>query len=393
MPYLDYNATTPVDKRVIQSMIPIFEKEFGNPSSQNHDTGKMANHIVKEARQAVAKIVGMASSDVIFTSGATEANNLVFYGLSINKGRQPLHILVGASEHKSVLEPCRILSEQGATVKKINVTSDGTLDIDSLKETLTHGSVDVVSVMAANSETGVIHPIKEVVQIAHAFNVLVHCDATQAIGKIPFDAKELDIDMVTFSSHKIYGPKGIGALVATRDARKQMRALLYGGGQENNMRSGTLNVPGIVGFGKACEIAQGERLQNSAIQEKLRDNFENKITQSISGVTIHGKTARRIPNTSSLRIAGVLADVMIVNARNIEISTGSACSSASLEPSHVLIAMGLDSDKANESIRVSIGRQTTQQDIDIAVDAIAKSTQFVRAKESEMKNVRQDVNY
>ena len=391
MPYLDYNATTPVDKRVVQSMIPIFEQKFGNPSSHNHNTGRMANYLVDEARKSVANIIGMNPSDVIFTSGATEANNLVFYGLSINK-IQPLHILVSATEHKSVLEPCRILSEQGATVRKIPVMADGTLDIGSL-DVLFADECDVVSVMAANSETGVIHPIKEIVQKAHAHNVLVHCDATQAVGKIPFDARQLDIDIITFSSHKIYGPKGIGAFVATRDARKQMQALLYGGGQENNMRSGTLNVPGIVGFGKACEIAQTEGLQNSAMQEKLRDDFEEKITKSLSGVTIHGKKADRIPNTSSLRIANVLADALIVNAPEIEISTGSACSSAALEPSHVLVAMGLDNDKANESVRVSIGRQTTQQDIDVAVDAIVKSAQYVRAKELEMENVRQNANH
>ena len=351
----------------------------------------MANYLVDEARKSVANIIGMNPSDVIFTSGATEANNLVFYGLSINK-IQPLHILVSATEHKSVLEPCRILSEQGATVRKIPVMADGTLDIGSL-DVLFADECDVVSVMAANSETGVIHPIKEIVQKAHAHNVLVHCDATQAVGKIPFDARQLDIDIITFSSHKIYGPKGIGAFVATRDARKQMQALLYGGGQENNMRSGTLNVPGIVGFGKACEIAQTEGLQNSAMQEKLRDDFEEKITKSLSGVTIHGKKADRIPNTSSLRIANVLADALIVNAPEIEISTGSACSSAALEPSHVLVAMGLDNDKANESVRVSIGRQTTQQDIDVAVDAIVKSAQYVRAKELEMENVRQNANH
>ena len=384
MPYLDYNATTPVDKRVIESMIPIFDQNFGNPSSHNHDTGRIANQIVEDARKSVAQIVGMKSSDVIFTSGATEANNMIFYCLSRSK-RKPLHILVGATEHKSVLEPCRFLSEQGAKVKIIPVTSEGVIDLNSLEDTLSKENFDVVSVMAANSETGVIHPIKKVVQIAHTHSALVHCDATQAIGKIPFDANQLDLDMITFSSHKIYGPKGIGALVATRYARKQMKAVWYGGEQENNLRSGTLNVPGIVGFGKACEIAYEEGLQNSSKQAQLRDDFENKIIQSISNITIHGKNAPRIPNTSNIQIADAIADAVIVNAPTIEISTGSACASSALEPSHVLVAMGLDSDHANQSIRVSIGRQTTQHDIDVAVDAITKSVQYIRAKESDMR--------
>ena len=383
MVYLDYNATTPVDKRVIESMIPVFDKNFGNPSSTNHDTGRMANQLVEDARKSVAGVIGMKSSDVIFTSGATEANNLAFYGLATNR-RSPPRILVGATEHKSVLEPCRFLSEHGATVKKIPVTSDGIIDLHSLDDMLANGNYDLVSVMAANSETGVIHPIKDIVQKAHAHSALVHCDATQAIGKIPFDANDLDIDMSTFSSHKIYGPKGVGALVATRYARKQMQAILHGGGQENNMRSGTLNVPGIVGFGKACEIAQNEGLQSSVKQAQLRDDFEKKITQHISDVTIHGKNTPRISNTSNMRIAGAIADAIIVNAPEIQISTGSACSSSALEPSPVLVAMGLDGDQANQSIRVSIGRQTTQQDIDVAVDAITKSVQYVRAKESEV---------
>ncbi len=386
MAYLDYNSTTPVDESVLESMIPVFTKNFGNPSSENHNTGNIAADLVEDARTHVADIVGMRPADVIFTSGATEANNMIFFGLSINK-ESPLRVLVGSTEHKSVLEPCRLLSEKEANVRKIPVNKDGIIDLSMLEKELFNGGIDIVSVMAANSETGVIQPIKEIAQRAHAYNALVHCDATQAIGKIPFNAEDLDIDMVTFSSHKIYGPKGCGALVATRHARKQMQGILYGGGQEKNMRSGTLNVPGIVGFGKACEIASVKGLGDSPRQKQLRDNFEKKITDSISDVSINGKNADRIPNTSSIRINGALADAVIVNAPEIEIATGSACSSAAMEPSHVLTAMGLNTDEANESIRISIGRHTTQQDIDVAVNSIVNAVQYVRGKEAEVAKI------
>lgn len=381
--YLDYNATTPTDQRVINAMIPTFNDMFGNPSSENHDTGRMARSLVDEARRAIGGIVGRKASDVIFTSGATEANNLVFYGYSINS-KKPLRILVGSTEHKSVLEPCRFLSEHGASVKKIPVNGDGTLDLDFLNRELTRDGADIVSVMAANSETGVINPIKEIAQLTHKHDALIHCDATQAIGKIPFNAEELDVDILTFSSHKIYGPKGVGALVATRYARNQIRPILYGGGQENNMRSGTLNVSGIVGFGKACEIASDEGLADSTRQEKLRNYFEEHLIDRISDATINGKNCKRLPNTSSVRIKNALADAVIVNASEIEIATGSACSSAAMEPSHVLVAMGFDTDAANESIRISIGRQTTQQDIDVAINAIDKAVEYVRKTEAKI---------
>ncbi len=382
MAYLDYNATTPPDRQVIDAMIPALEEKFGNPSSENHDTGRMAADLVDIARGFVAEIVGMKPADVIFTSGATEANNMAFFGLSANS-EKPLNILVCATEHKSVLEPCRLLARQSATVKEISVMPDGTINLDVLEKEISPDT-DIVSVMAANSETGVIHPISKVVELAHKYDVLVHCDATQAIGKIPFDAEELDIDFVTFSSHKIYGPKGCGALVAARDARKRLQGILYGGGQENNMRSGTLNVPGIVGFGKACEIASHRQETDYSSQQSLRDEFEAKITKSVPDITVNGKNAERLPNTSNIRIHGALADAIIVNAMEIEIATGSACTSATMEPSHVLTAMGLNTDEANESIRVSIGRQTTQNDIDIAVESIAKAVQFVRGKEAEI---------
>ena len=251
------------------------------------------------------------------------------------------------------------------------------LTLSALDNALTDDT-DVVSVMAANSETGVINPIMEVARLAHGHGALFHCDATQAIGRIPFDAREMGIDMVTLSSHKIYGPKGAGALVATREARKRLAAVMHGGGQERDLRSGTHNVPAIVGFGMACGIATREGLRDAARQRELRDGFETELRLTVPGVTINGSGAERLPNTSSVRIAGALADAVIIRATGIEISTGSACSSSTMEPSHVLTAMGLDRDAADESIRVSIGRPTTKQDMDMAISEIANAAQSVR---------------
>lgn len=381
MAYLDYNATAPADARVIEAMIPTLAERFGNPSSENHGTGREAAALVEEARAAVAGIVGMSPADVIFTSGATEANNLVFFGLASGLGSMP-KVMACQAEHKSVLEPCRRLAAMGASVRHIPVDCNGVADVQAAARMMAESRPDVVSVMMANSETGVIQPVREVAQEAHRGRTLVHCDATQAVGRIPFDAAELGVDIVTLSSHKLYGPKGCGALVATRQARKSLGCMIYGGGQERALRSGTLNVPGIVGFGRACEIASAEWEQGASRQRGLRDYFESQIMQRVPGVTVNGAGAERIPNTSSIRIAGAHADAVIVNAPEIEVATGSACSSSAIEPSHVLSAMGMGADAAYESLRVSVGRQTTREDVDLAVESLARAAEFVRGKEA-----------
>ena len=384
MAYLDYNSTTPVDSRIVEIMVPIFNERFGNPSSVGHETGRAAGGLVEDARSLVGQTVGMRAPDVIFTSGATEANNLAFIGLRRGLGR-PIRMLVGATEHKSVLQTCRALEEDGSTLNMIPVRNDGPIDLSALDNALTDDT-DVVSVMAANSETGVVNPVREAARLAHGHGALLHCDATQAIGRIPFDAREMGIDMTTLSSHKIYGPKGAGALVATREARKRLAAVMHGGGQERDLRSGTPNVPAIVGFGMACGIAIREGLRDAARQRELRDGFEAELKSAVPGMTINGSGAERLPNTSSVRIAGALADAVIIRATGIEISTGSACSSSTMEPSHVLTAMGLDRDAADESIRVSIGRPTTKQDMDMAMSEIANAAQSVR-KATSMQGV------
>ena len=380
MAYLDYNATTPVDSRVIDVMMPLFVEGFGNPSS-SHESGRVAAQVVEEARRKVADAVGMGTSDVVFTSGATEANNLALTGLQKGLGRA-VSILAGATEHKSVLQTCVSLYNDGSKFSTIPIHSDGTIDLDSMESIMDDCNVDIVSVMAANSETGVIHPVKEVAKAAHKHDALFHCDATQAIGKIPFDGDEIGADMVTLSSHKIYGPKGCGALVATREARRRIAAILHRGGQERDMRSGTLNVPAIAGFGEACRIAITDGLTDAPRQRFLRDEFERIISIVISHTSINGAGAERIPNTSNIRLKGALADAVISRVPSIEISTGSACSSNIMEPSHVLIAMGLDRTAADESIRVSVGRDTTITDIESAISEIVVAVKSIRTIES-----------
>ena len=382
MVYLDYNATTPVEKTVIDSMMSAFDKDFANPSSP-HESGMFATDMIDDARENVAILIGANSSDVIFTSGATEANNMVIssLGLDIENNHR---VLYGATEHKSVIEPCKHMKRFGLEALPVPVNSDGTINLDELEKEIQY-ETDLVSIMLANSETGVINPIKEISKIVHDAGAILHSDITQAAGKIPVDIHDLGIDIATLSSHKMYGPKGVGALVASRHIRKNLTPLIHGGGQENGMRSGTQNVPGIIGFGMACAVSYKKIPDESARLLVLRDDLESKIKNVIPNVTVNGDTAERLPNTSNIRIHGAQADMILVNTKNIEISSGSACTSSTMEPSHVLTAMGLDRTAADESIRISIGRYTSTQDIDTAVADIAQAAEFVRYKEAKIE--------
>ena len=371
MAYMDYNSTTPPDDRVLHAMNAA-QDTFGNPSS-NHSTGKAAANLVADARKSVADAVGMSEQDVIFTSGATEANNMALAGLAV-EGK--LSMLIGATEHESVMQTCRALEQAGHECIIMPVNKDGTVDLGELESRLASG-VDVVSLMAANSETGVLHPWDEIAPLARKHDVLFHCDTTQAIGKVPFDARQDGIDMVTLSSHKIYGPKGCGALVATRHARKKINAIIHGGGQERNLRSGTLNVQGIAGFGAACRLVP-EWIEDSKRQEKLRDSFEKDLIGMVPSASVNGAGANRIPNTSNVRIDGVPSDALVSRLPSIEISTGSACSSDNPMPSRALLAMGLDDTAAYESFRVSIGCHTTRMDMEIAVAEILDIESAIR---------------
>ena len=302
--YLDYNATTPIDIRIIKEMSPLFSTWFGNPSSEHHGHGRDAEARVEHARAQVAELAGMHPPDVIFTSGATEANNLALRGLAEGAGRN-MKIFVGATEHKSILETADRLSELGlATVARVPVGHDGTISADALENAISDNGADIVSIMAANSETGVIHPTQELAAVAHRAGAIFHCDATQALGRVPFDATRLRVDMVSMSAHKMYGPKGTGALVASRDARKRLKAIICGGGQEGGLRSGTPNVAGIVGLGRACEIASGEGIADGVRQAALRDRLESRLASRLAGVSVNGRGAPRLPNTSSVRFEG-----------------------------------------------------------------------------------------
>lgn len=379
--YLDYNAGTPTDQRIINSIIPFFDEKFGNASSEHHSFGLNANHEIEFVRKHVAHLVCMAPSDVIFTSGATESNNLALRGTVEGCGKKA-SVLIGATEHKSVLETARWLKElELAKIAIVPVGSDGSVSSESLSATISEHGADLVSIMAANSETGVIHPTKELARVAHDAGALFHCDATQALGRIPFDATEMGVDMVSLSGHKMYGPKGIGALVANRRARKALRAVTLGGGQEGGLRSGTPNVPGIVGLGKACEIAAAEGIADGPRQAGLRDRLERLLADGLPGVTVNGAGAPRLPNTSSVRFEGAMSYATIANAPAVAISSGSACSSSTIEPSHVLLAMGLSDTEADETVRISLGRPTTTGDIERAAEHIIAAVRRVRGLE------------
>jgi len=379
--YLDYNAGTPTDQQIVDSMVPFFYKRFGNASSEHHVLGRSANDELDHARDSVAQVVGMAAPDVIFTSGATESNNLALRGVVEGSGKRA-SVLVGSTEHKSVLETARRLEELGlAKVTTVPASPDGIISPSSLEAAMAEHGADMVSIMAANSETGVISPTRELARVAHDAGALFHCDATQALGRIPFDASEMGVDMVSMSGHKMYGPKGVGALVASRRARKALRAVTLGGGQEGGLRSGTPNVPGIVGLGRACEIAAAEGIADGPRQASLRDRLERLLADGLPGVTVNGAGAPRLPNTSSVRFEGAMAYAVIANAPGVAISSGSACSSSTIEPSHVLLAMGLSDTAADETVRISIGRPTTIDDIDRVAEHIIAAVCRVRGLE------------
>ena len=380
--YLDYNATTPVADAVVDQMMPTLRENFGNPSSTSHESGRAAMDMVDEARGKVAAAVGMGPHDAVFASGATEANNIIFASLGLDPSNSH-RALYCSTDHKSIVEPCVAMKDFGLDTTPLPVDRDGLILLDELEARM-DDTVDLVSVGAANSETGVVQPLRQVSEIVHKHGALLHSDATQAVGKVPFDARALGVDIATFSAHKIYGPKGCGALVASREARKILRAHIHGGGQEGGVRSGTPNVPGILGMAAACDLVVPAMRDKAGAHAAMRDAMEKHLISELGGVSVNGGGAPRLPNTSSVRIEGALADAVIVNARGIEVSSGSACSSAAMEPSHVLTAMGASRSEADESLRVSLGVPTRKEDVEAAAAGIAKAALFVRSKEIEV---------
>lgn len=377
--YLDNNATTPTDPRVVDAMLPFFYEKPGNAASRNHPFGWVAEEAVDYAREQIAQLINVDPKEIIFTSGATESDNLALKGVFEMYSRKGNHIITAKTEHKAVLDACDKIEKMGGEVTYLDVNREGLVDLAELEAAIKPNTI-LVSIMWANNETGVIQPMKEIGAICEKHGVLFMSDATQAVGKIPVDPKEVGVHLMAFTSHKMYGPKGVGALFVNRKKpRVKVTAQMDGGGHERGMRSGTLNVPGIVGFGKAAEIARKEMAQDTERLSVLRDKLEKALCEALEEVYINGSVEHRMPHVTNLSFKHVEGEgLMMTFNQNIAVSSGSACTSASLEPSYVLMALGLGDDLAHSSIRFSLGRFTTEEDIDYAVQAMVDGVNHMR---------------
>ena len=377
--YLDNSATTPCDPRVVEAMLPYFTEKFGNAASRNHPFGWVAEEGVEYARQQVAALIGADEREIIFTSGATEGNNLAIKGVADMYKAKGNHIITATTEHKAVLDTCKALEKQGLEVTYLPVSREGFIDLAELEAAIRPTTI-LVSIMYANNETGLIQPVREIANICEKHGVLFMSDATQAVGKIPVDVTADGIHLMTFTAHKMYGPKGVGALYVRRKApRVKVTAQMDGGGHERGMRSGTLNVPAIVGFGKAAEIAKKEMAAEAERLSKLRDYMEAEFLK-MEEVVVNGSQKHRLPQIANISFKHVEGEgLMMTFNENIALSSGSACTSASLEPSYVLKALGLGDDLAHSSLRLSLGRFTTEQDAHEAVEAIRKGVNHMRS--------------
>ncbi len=376
--YLDHNATTPMDPRVLEAMIPYFTENFGNAASRNHSFGWHAEEAVDYAREQVAQLINADPKEVIFTSGATEGDNLAIKGVYEMYASKGNHIITCTTEHKAVLDTCKHLEKLGAEVTYLDVQPDGLIDLKQLEAAMRPTTI-LVAIMYANNEIGVIQPIKEISAIAKKHGALFFTDAVQAVGKIPVDVIADGIDIMAFTAHKMYGPKGVGALyVRRKNPRVKVTAQMDGGGHERGMRSGTLNVPGIVGFGKACEIARTDMAADTERIAKLRDKLENALKQ-IDESYVNGNPAHRLPHVSNISFKYVEGEGLMMGFnQNIALSSGSACTSASLEPSYVLKALGLGDDLAHSSLRFGLGRYTTEEQIDYTIKAVTDTVLKLR---------------
>ena len=376
--YLDYHATTPVDPRVVEAMLPYFTEHFGNAASRNHPFGWKAEEAVEKARKQVADLVGATAKEIIFTSGATESDNLAIKGVAEMYREKGNHIVTCVTEHKAVIDSCKRLEKYGYRVTYVPVRKDGRVDPDDVRAAMTDKTI-LVSIMAANNEIGVIQPTAEIGAIAKEKAVLFHTDAVQAVGKVPFDVNALKVDMASMTAHKIYGPKGIGALyVRRRNPRVLVAAMIDGGGHERGMRSGTLNVPGIVGFGKAAEICRLEMAAESKRLGALRDRLNARLHRGLDEIYINGSMEHRLPHSLNVSFAYVEGESLLMGISDVAVSSGSACTSASLEPSYVLKALGAGDDLAHSSIRFGLGRWTTEEEVDYVADKLVAVVRRLR---------------
>lgn len=383
--YLDHAATTPCDPRVVEAMLPFFTERYGNPGSRNHRFGWEAEEGVDTARQQVAALIGSDEKEVVFTSGATESNNIAIKGAAYMYERAPAgsgrprgHIISAIHEHKAVLDPCKRLQKEGFDVTFLEPGSDGLITAEMVRGAMREDTI-LVTIMWANNEIGTINEIREIGALCHEREVIFHTDATQWVGKMPTDVGKDNVDLLSMSGHKIYGPKGVGALyVRRRKPRVRLQSLVDGGGQERGFRSGTLNVPGIVGLGKAAEIALQEMEQDGRRLLAMRTRLENAVTAALDVVQVNGHREKRLPQITNISFGFVEGESLMMAVKEIACSSGSACTSASLEPSYVLKALGVGDELAHSSLRLSLGRWTTDEQVDYAAEAIVKSVKKLR---------------
>ena len=366
--YMDYQATTPMDPRVLEEMLPYFMEKFGNAASRNHPFGWAGEEAVENARAQVASLIGATPKEIIFTSGATESDNLMIKGVAEMYREKGNHIITQAIEHKAVLDTCKRLEKDGFEVTYLPVGKDGRVNPEDVRKAITPKTI-LITIMYANNEIGIINPIQEIGKIAKEHGIFFASDGVQAVGKIPVDVQKDNIDLLAISAHKIYGPKGVGALyVRRRNPRVQLAAIIDGGGHERGMRSGTLNVPGIVGLGAACEIAQKEMAEESVRLRRLRDRLKAGLEAKLDEVFINGSLEHRLPNNLNMSFAYVEGESLLMGINDIAVSSGSACTSATLEPSYVLKALGVGEDLAHTSIRFGLGRFNTEEEVDYVTD-------------------------
>ena len=391
--YMDNHATTPVDPRVLEAMLPYFCEKFGNAASRNHSFGWEAEAVVDEAREQIAQLIHASTAkEVIFTSGATESDNLAIKGVAEFYRDKGNHIVTCVTEHRAVLDSCKALERKGYRITYLPVDSYGLVEVGRLREAVTDKTL-LISIMAANNEIGTIQPIKEIGRLAKEKGILFHCDATQGVGRIPMDVDEMGIDLLSMSAHKIYGPKGVGALyVRSKKPRVRLNPIIDGGGHERGMRSGTLNVPGIVGLGKACQIALKELPAEAMRLGQLRERLRDGIFRQLDEVYMNGHPTQRLPGNLNVSFAYVEGESLLMGLKEIAVSSGSACTSASLEPSYVLRALGLEEDLAHAAIRFGLGRFNTEEEVDYTsrrvVEEVTRLRQLSPLYESAKANPR-----
>jgi cysteine desulfurase len=376
--YMDNHATTRTDPRVLEEMLPYYTEKFGNAASRNHEFGWVAEQAVEQARERIAKLIGATAKEIIFTSGATESDNLAIKGVAEMYKEKGNHIITQAIEHKAVLDTCKRLEKYGFRVTYLPVQKDGRIDLDDLKRSMDDKTI-LVTIMAANNEIGALQPIREIGALCHERGVLFHSDAVQAIGKVPFNVIQDNVDLASITAHKLYGPKGVGALyVRRKNPRVQLVAQIDGGGHERGMRSGTLNVPGIVGLGKACEIATNGMAEEAKKLAVLRDRLKDAIMGQLDEVYINGSVEHRLPGNLNISFAYVEGESLLMGINDIAVSSGSACTSATLEPSYVLKALGAGDDLAHSSIRFGLGRFNTEAEVDYVAERVVDTVKRLR---------------